>query len=110
MNGRRHKRPIRNGRLGEIKGQFGLKLWSSARYTRRAGWRRNCHAYAAISVPGVSRKFGGPTLQREAFQFGDNFINDRITDLRRFEAGDPPQIVSVTGSICRKNTYDEFRG
>ena len=27
-----------------------------------------------------------PTLQGEAFQFGDNFINDRITDLRQFEA------------------------
>jgi hypothetical protein len=44
---------------------------------------------AAIGVPRVSRKFGGPTLQKEAFQFGDNFINDRITDLRQFEAGDP---------------------
>ena len=28
-----------------------------------------------------------PTLQGESFQFGDNFINDRITDLRQFEAG-----------------------
>src|SRR6266480_7130947 len=58
-----------------------LKLWSSARYraTRRAGWRRNCHAYAAIGVPGISWNFGGPTLQGEVFQFGDNFINDDIT-------------------------------
>jgi hypothetical protein len=68
-----------------------LKLWSSARYraTRRAGWRRNCHAYAAISVRGISWKFGGPTLQGEVFQFGDNFINDDITDYS-FKAGDPP--------------------
>ena len=43
-----------------------LTLWSSARYraTRRAGWRRNCHAYAAIGVPGISRKFGGPDFAR----------------------------------------------
>jgi ABC-type glycerol-3-phosphate transport system substrate-binding protein len=27
----------------------------------------------------------------EAFQFGDNFINDRITDLRQFETGAPPR-------------------
>ena len=27
-----------------------------------------------------------PTLQGDAFQFGDKFINDRITDLRQFEA------------------------
>jgi hypothetical protein len=44
--------------------------------------------------PSVSREYRGssaaPTLQ-EAFQFGDNFINDRITDLRQFEAGDPPR-------------------
>jgi hypothetical protein len=39
----------------------------------------------------LSRKFGGPTLQGEALQFGDNFINDQITDLRQFEAGDPPR-------------------
>jgi hypothetical protein len=49
-----------------------------------------------------------PTLQGEAFQFGDNFINDRIIDLRQFEACDPPR--AVTGSICRENTYDELRG
>jgi hypothetical protein len=67
-------------------------------------------AYAAIGVPGISRKFGGPDFARGSVQFGDNFNNDRITDSRRFEAGDPPQIVSVTGSICRKSTYDELRG
>jgi hypothetical protein len=38
-----------------------------------------------------ARKFGGPTLQGEALQFGDNFIDDRITDLRWFGAGDPPR-------------------
>jgi hypothetical protein len=51
-----------------------------------------------------------PTLQGEAFRFGDNFINDQITDLRQFEAGDPPRSYQVTGSICRENTCDEFRG
>jgi hypothetical protein len=44
---------------------------------------------------GPSRGYRGssaaPTLQGEAFQFGDNFINDRITRSRRFEAGDPPR-------------------
>jgi hypothetical protein len=34
--------------------------------------------------PSASRECRGssevPTLQGEAFQFGDNFINDRITD------------------------------
>jgi hypothetical protein len=40
---------------------------------------------------GISWKFGGPTLQGEVFQFGDNFINDDITDLRQFKAGDPPR-------------------
>jgi hypothetical protein len=67
-----------------------------------------------MSTPSASRECrrssAAPTLQGEAFQFGDNFINDRITEPRRFEARDPPQIVSVTGSICRKNSYDEFRG
>jgi len=41
-------------------------------------------------VPGLLQKFGGPDLQGEAFQW-DTFINDRITDLRQFEAGDPPR-------------------
>ena len=44
-----------------------------------------------IGVPGISRRFEDPTLQGEAFQFGDKFINDLITDLRQFEAGDPPR-------------------
>jgi hypothetical protein len=37
-------------------------------------------------------------------------MNDRITDSGRVDAGDPPQIASVTVSICRKNTYDKLRG
>ena len=41
--------------------------------------------------PSASGEYRGssaaPTLQGEAFQFGDNFFNDRITDLRQFEAG-----------------------
>jgi hypothetical protein len=36
-----------------------------------------------LGVRGLSRKFGGPTLQGEALQFGDNFINDRITNSKR---------------------------
>ena len=68
-----------------------------------------------MPTPSASRECRGSsailTLQGEAFQFEDNFINDRITDSRRFEAGDPPQIVSVTGSICKETTtYDVFRG
>ena len=45
--------------------------------------------------PSASREYRGgsaaPTLQGEAFQFGNNFINDKITDLRQFDAGDPPR-------------------
>ena len=48
--------------------------------------------------PSASGEYRGssaaPTLQGEAFQFGDNFINDRITDLRQFEAGTRPDRVS----------------
>jgi hypothetical protein len=37
-----------------------------------------------MPTPSASRDCRGssavPTLQGEAFQFGDNFINDRITD------------------------------
>ena len=48
--------------------------------------------------PSASREYHGssaaPTLQGEAFQFGDNFIKDRITDLRQFEADDPPRSCS----------------
>jgi hypothetical protein len=35
--------------------------------------------------PSASRHYSGsstaPTLHGDAFQFGDNFVNDRITDL-----------------------------
>jgi len=48
--------------------------------------------------PSASREYHGssaaPTLQEEAFQFGDNFIKDRITDLRQSEADDPPRSYS----------------
>ena len=54
-----------------------------------SGRRRNCHAYAAVGALGKSREFGGPDFARGSASFGENFINDRITDLRQFEAGDP---------------------
>ena len=63
-----------------------LTRWSSARYRVR----RNCHVYAASASREYRGSSAAPTLQ-EAFQFRDNFINDRITDLRQFEAGDPPR-------------------
>ena len=56
--------------------------------------------------PGLTRKFGGPTLQAKAIQFGDNFIKSLIYDCSR---RGPASILSMTGSICRENTYDEFR-
>jgi hypothetical protein len=63
--------------------------------------------------PSASGEYRGSsaaaTLPGEAFQFGENFINDRITDLRQFEGG-AASIVSLTGSIGRENTHDEFRG
>ena len=43
----------------------------------------------AIGVRGISSP--APILQGEAFQFGENFIDDPITGLRQFEAGDPPR-------------------
>jgi hypothetical protein len=36
-----------------------------------------------------------------------SMIETLITAVR---GGRPASIVSVTGSICRENTYDEFRG
>ena len=78
---------------------------------RRGGWDGG--GTVMPTPPSASRECRGssavPTLQGEAFQFGDNFINDRTTDYgssRRATRLD----VSVTGSICRENTYDEFRG
>jgi hypothetical protein len=85
---------IRNGHLVEIKRQDGFEaiVFGSLESDAEAGWRRNCHACAAIGASGKSRKFGGPDFARGvALQFGDNFINGRITDLRQFEAGDPPR-------------------
>jgi hypothetical protein len=89
MSASRHKRPIRDGRLGEIKGLDGYGL-------RLAIERRGGEMAEELSCPpSASGEYRGssaaPTLQGEAFQFGDNFINDRITDLRQFEAGDPPR-------------------
>jgi hypothetical protein len=46
----------------------------------------------------------------EVLQFGDNFIDNDITDLRQFKAGDPPRSYWLTGSICRENTDEQFRG
>jgi hypothetical protein len=47
---------------------------------------------------------------QEAFQFRDNFINDRITDLRQFEAGDPPRRrqrqAASAGKTCMTNSED----
>ena len=51
-----------------------------------------------------------PTLQGEALQFGDNFINDRITDLRQFETGAPLLDRVSDRQHPQENTYDEFRG
>jgi hypothetical protein len=53
--------------------------------------------------PGKIAEVRRPRLCKgQAFQFGDRFINDRITDSRRVEAGRPASIASVTGSICRE--------
>ena len=52
---------------------------------------RKCHGSAAV-----------PTLQGEAFQFGDNFINDRITDLRQFEAATRLDRVSDRTASARR--------
>jgi hypothetical protein len=80
------------GRLGEIKRQDGFEVvFGSLESDAEAGWRRNCHAHAAIGALENRGSSTAPTLQGEALQFGDNFINDRITDLRQFEAGDPPR-------------------
>jgi hypothetical protein len=44
--------------------------------------------------PGSIAEVRRPSFAREAFQVTDNFINDRITDLRQFEAGDSLERVS----------------
>ena len=63
--------------------------------------------------PSASRECRGssavPTLQGEAFQFGDKFINDRITDLRQFGRATRLDRVSDRQHL-QEETYDEFRG
>jgi hypothetical protein len=42
--------------------------------------------------PGKIAEVRRPRLCKgRRFNFGDDFINDRITDLRQLEAGDPPR-------------------
>jgi hypothetical protein len=65
---------------------------------------------AAIGVPGTSRKLVGPRLcQRTRFnsEINSSMIESLISADR---GGRPASIVSVKGSICRENTFDEFRG
>jgi len=61
----------------------------------------------AIGVRGISSP--APILQGEAFQLGDNFMNDRITNLEQFEAGTRLDRVSDRQHLQEK-TYDKFRG
>jgi hypothetical protein len=89
----RHKRSTRNGRLGEIKGQddFEAMGFGPIQSDAQGGMAEEL----SCPPPSAPREYRGssaaPTLQGEALQFGDNFINDRITDLRQFEARDPPR-------------------
>jgi hypothetical protein len=65
--------------------------------------------YAAIGIPGMPRKFGGAdfaSVKRLNSEIISSMIDSLITT---FRGGRPISIV-VTGSICRKNTYDESRG
>ena len=48
-------------------------------------------------------------MAEEVFQFGDNFMNDRITNLGRFEAETRLDRVSDRQHLQEK-TYDKFRG
>jgi hypothetical protein len=44
-------------------------------------------------------------------RFNSEIISSMIESLiTAVRGGRPASIVSVTGSICRENTYDEFRG
>ena len=61
----------------------------------------------AIGGRGISS--AAPILQGEAFQLGDNFMNDRITNLGQFEARARLDRVSDRQHLQEK-TYDEFRG
>ena len=47
------------------------------------------HMTALRQAPYMTAWYAFPG--EEAFQFGDNFINDRITDLRQLETGTPPR-------------------
>ena len=73
-----------------------LKLCLRLAIKRRGG--RNGGGTVMSTPPSASLEYRGssaaPTLRGEAFQFGDNFINDRITGSRRFEAGDRLERVS----------------
>jgi hypothetical protein len=81
-----------------------LRLWSSARYRRAEGeMAEELSCLRRHRRPGKIAEVRRPRLCKgQAFQFGDRFINDRITDSRRVEAGRPASIASVTGSICRE--------
>jgi hypothetical protein len=61
----------------------------------------------AIGGRGISS--AAPILQGEAFQLGDNFMNDRITNLGQFEARARLDRVSDRQHRQEK-TYDKFRG
>jgi hypothetical protein len=61
----------------------------------------------AIGGRGISS--AAPILQGEAFQLGDNFMNDRITNLGQFEARARLDRVSDRQHLQEK-TYDKFRG
>jgi hypothetical protein len=48
---------------------------------------------------------------RKGKRFNSEIISSMIESLiTGVRGGRPASIVSVTGSICRENTYDEFRG
>ncbi len=75
--------------MGEIKGQDGFEAMVFGSLQSDA--EGDGGGTVMPTPPSASGEYRGssaaPTLQGEPFQFGDNFINDRITDLRQFEAG-----------------------
>jgi hypothetical protein len=88
----RHKRPIRDGRMGEIEGQDGFEAMVFVSLEPRGG--RDGEGTVMPTPPAVPEntwKFGGPDFAEGALN-SENFINDRITDLRQFEAGNPPRM------------------
>jgi hypothetical protein len=62
----RHKRPIRNGRLGEIKGQdgFDAMVFGSLQSDVEAGMAGDFFCLRRHRRPGTLRKFGGPDFAR----------------------------------------------